>query len=248
MASSSSVALVTGASSGIGRAIALRLAKGGYRVAVCARRKDKLENLTDEIRDLGTDVQIYQTDLRQEPQILDMFESIRQDWGGVNVLVNNAGLGHKQPLIDGDTDAWREMLDVNVLALCICTREAIRDMQARGGNGHVIHLSSMSGHRVPPGGGMYAASKFAVRALTEGLRQELRAAASNVRISSISPGFVETEFAEKYSQSAERAREIYSRYPVLQPDDIAEAVWFMLSQPDHVQIHDVLLRPTQQVS
>ena len=179
---------------------------------------------------------------------MSLFQTIRQQWGGVDVLVNNAGLGHREPLMTGKTEAWREMLDVNVLALCICTREAIKDMSDRNRPGHIIHISSMSGHRVPLYSGVYAASKYAVRALTEGLRQELREAEQNIKISSISPGFVETEFAEKYSKSKERAKEVYSRFPVLQPEDIANAVWYILSQPDYVQVHDILLRPTQQKS
>jgi NADP-dependent 3-hydroxy acid dehydrogenase YdfG len=210
-----------------------------------------MERLTDLVHTLaqqGATVTAYSTDLRQESDILQLFESIRQTWGGVDVLVNNAGLGHKEPLMAGNTESWREMLDVNVLALCICTREAIQDMQARNGDGHIIHISSMSAHRVPKGSGMYSATKFAVRSLTEGLRQELREANSSIRVSSISPGFVETEFAEKYTKSAETAQKIYSQFPVLQPDDIAEAVWYALSQPPYVQVHDILVRPTAQQS
>lgn len=242
------VALVTGASSGIGRAIAHRLARGGYRVVVCGRRRERLDTLLDEIHREGAKGLAYTVDLRQEDQILQLFETIRQTWDGVDVLINNAGLGHKEPLMSGDTEAWREMLDINVLALCICTREAVKDMQAKGGEGHIVHISSMSAHRVPTGSGVYSATKFAVRALTEGLRQELRAAETNIRVSSVSPGFVETEFAEKYHKSAAKAQETYSRFPVLQPDDIAEAVWYLLSQPEHVQVHDILVRPTQQGS
>ena len=242
------VALVTGASSGIGRAIAQRLALGGYRVAICARRVERLTALVDDLTKQGATIAAYPADLRQESAILKLFESIRATWGGVDVLVNNAGLGHKEPLMSGNTEAWREMLEVNVLALCICTREAIQDMQANGDQGHIIHLSSMSAHRVPTGSGVYSATKFAVRSLTEGLRQELRAAESLIRVSSISPGFVETEFAEKYTKSAEKAKATYSQFPVLQPDDVAEAVWYVLSQPSHVQVHDILVRPTQQMS
>jgi len=162
--------------------------------------------------------------------------------------VNNAGLGHQSPLVSGRTEHWREMLEVNVLGLCICTREAIQDMRRRGDDGHVIHVSSMSAHRVARGGGVYSATKFAVRSLTEGLRQELRELHSGIRVSALSPGFVETGFAEHYQGRAEAAHETYSRYPVLQPDDMARAVRWILSEPPHVQIHDVLIRPTQQPS
>lgn len=197
---------------------------------------------------LATDVITQSVDLRQEAQILDFFAQVRQQWGGVDVLVNNAGLGRKASLLEGETAAWREVFEVNVLALCICTREAVQDMRQRGDRGQVLHISSLSGHRVPASNGIYAASKFAVRALTEGLRQELRQAQSQIKVTAISPGYVQTEFAEKYYQSASQAAELYGQYPVLQPQDIAEAVWYILSQPDHVQVHDLLLRPTQQPS
>ncbi|MFE4106038.1 SDR family NAD(P)-dependent oxidoreductase [Almyronema epifaneia] len=248
MLDSQPVALVTGASSGIGQAIAHKLAQLNYRVAVCARRQQKLQALADDLNTAGAEVLAQLTDLRSESAILSLFEAIRQRWGGVDVLINNAGLGHRASLIEGRTDAWREMLEVNVLALCICTREAIQDMRSRQTQGHIVHISSMSGHRVPGGSGVYSASKFAVRSLTEGLRQELRAAELNIRVSSISPGFVETEFAEKYNDSAEKAQELYSRFPVLQPSDMANAVAYILSQPPHVQVHDILVRPTQQIS
>ena len=166
----------------------------------------------------------------------------------MDVLVNNAGLGRLAPLTSGDEELWREMLEVNVLALCICTREAVSDMRRRGDEGHVIHVSSMASHRVPGGSGVYSATKFAVRSLTEGLRLELRAAKSKIRVGAISPGFVETEFAEVYHGDAEKAKETYSQYRVLDPQDIASTVLHMLQLPKHVQIHDVLVRPTEQPS
>lgn len=242
------VALVTGASSGIGRAVAERLAAEGMKVALCARRLDRLDSLAAQISARGGDVQVHQVDLRDESAILRMFQGIRSAWGGVDVLINNAGLGKKSPLTTGSTEAWRQMLDVNVLALAICTREAIGDMRGRGDDGHVIHISSMSAHRVPQGSGMYSASKHAVRSLTEGLRMELRELGSNVRVSAISPGFVETEFAEVFHGDAEAAAETYNRFPVLQAEDIAAWVTHVLSAPAHVQVHDILVRPTAQQS
>jgi NADP-dependent 3-hydroxy acid dehydrogenase YdfG len=241
------VAAITGASSGIGRAIAYRLAQDGYDLALAARRQDQLQALQQDLSAFPGNVLIQSVDLRQEDQILDWFAVIQARWGRLEVLVNNAGLGYQASLISGSTEAWRETLEVNVLALCICTREAIRLMQAQGDRGHIVHMGSMSGHRVP-GSGVYSASKFAVRALTEGLRQELRAANSRIRISAISPGYVETEFAEKYHRSAEQAQVVYSQFPVLQPVDVANAVAYVLSQPAHVQVHDLLVRPTEQIS
>lgn len=236
-------ALVTGASSGIGRAVALRLAAEGMQVMACARRAEKLAELADEAEGEMT---VVAADLRQESAIAGVFANARKRHGGIDVLVNNAGLGHAAPLMSGDSAMWREMLELNVLALCICTREAVRDMRARGDDGHVIHIASMASHRVPPGSGVYSATKFAVRSLTEGLRQELRAADSGIRVTAISPGFVETEFAEHYHQSDKLARQTYGRYKCIQPEDVADAVWYAVTRPAHVQIHDILMRPTEQ--
>lgn len=237
------VALVTGASAGIGQAVARNLLEAGMRVATCARRADRLAAVGGGDRHLP-----IACDLRDEPAIAAMFDRVRAAWGGVDVLVNNAGLGRDAPLMSGATEAWRETLEVNVLALAVCTREAIRDMRARGDAGHVVHIASMAAHRVPRASGMYAASKFAVRALTEALRQELREAGSQIRVTAVSPGFVETEFAERYHGSAEAAHQTYARYKVLEASDVAEAVAYALSQPPHVQIHDILMRPTDQPS
>lgn len=257
------VAIVTGASSGIGLAIARRLAADGYDLAICARREDRLNEAAEMLRRQDIDVLSQVVDLREEAQILSFFAAVKGRWGRLDALVNNAGLGHKESLMSGKTEAWREMLDVNVLALCICTREAIALMQSgaqsgaqsdgisdalTGGAGHILHVSSMSGHRVPAIAGVYSATKFAVRSLTETLRRELRAAGSSIRITSVSPGIVETEFAEKYHQSADKAQATYSQFPVLQSVDIANAVAYALSQPAHVEVNDILVRPTQQHS
>lgn len=240
--------MVTGASSGIGLATARVLASQGLRVAMAARRADRLTVLRDELRNAGSEATVIPTDLRDEQQTLDMFRQVRERWGGVDVLVNNAGLGRRAPLMSAETALWREMLDVNVLALCVCTREAVRDMQARGTDGHIVHISSMAGHRVPPSSGVYSATKFAVRALTEALRQELHAAGSPIRVTAISPGYVETEFAAVYDQSEEAARQTYGRMKVLEAEDVANAVVYVLGQPAHVQVHDVLLRPHKQAN
>ncbi len=240
------VALVTGASAGIGRSVAEELAQLGYLVVGCARRTERLEQLSFELAEQGLEFVPKTCDLRSENSIVTMFEDIQKEFGGVDVLINNAGLGHRAPLLSGETKHWREMLEVNILALCVCTREAVAQMRMKGDDGYVIHISSMAGHRVPSGSGVYSATKFAVRSLTEGLRMELRALNSGIRVSSISPGFVETEFAEQYSKSAEQARITYGRYKVLEAVDIAKQVSFLLQTPAHVQIHDLLVRPTAQ--
>ncbi len=239
-----SVALVTGASAGIGAGCVRALHAAGLKVAFCARREERLRTMEEE---LGERAWGISTDLRDEAAILTMFEQIRERWGGVDVIVNNAGLGHASPLSSGETEHWREMLELNVLALCVCTREAISDMKRRSIDGQVVHICSMAGHRVPPGSGVYSATKYAVRSLTEGLRAELRADGSDIRVAAISPGFVETEFAVRFHHREEAAEETYNKYPCLQPEDVAEALLYLLGQPAHVQVHDVLMRPTRQV-
>ena len=242
------VALVTGASAGIGKALVERLLADGMRVVACARRVERVEALCEALDPGGERTLALRADLRSESDLHGLFEHIRGHWGGVDVLINNAGLGHNAPLLSGETAHWREMLEVNVLALCVCTREAVADMRSRGDDGHVIHISSMAAHRVPAGSGVYSATKYAVRALTEALRLELRAAGSGVRVSALSPGFVETEFAAHYHKSEEAAERTYGRFKVLTADDMADAVAYILSAPAHMQIHDVLVRPTDQPS
>ncbi|MFO7563615.1 MAG: SDR family NAD(P)-dependent oxidoreductase [Enhygromyxa sp.] len=246
------VALVTGASSGIGRAIASRLAvELGMRTVICARRAERLATLRQEIlaTDPDAELLVHPCDLRDEAAILELFAAIRERFGGVDVLINNAGLGRDAPLCSGATEHWREMLELNVLALCICTREAVTDMRERGDDGHVIHIASMASHRVPPGSGVYSATKFAVRSLIEGLRLELRALGSDIRVGAISPGYVETEFAQTYAHGdLEHARRTYSKFKVLSADDVASSVVHMLEAPAHVQIHDLLMRATRQPS
>lgn len=217
-------------------------------MVVAARRTERLDDLVRDITASGGRALAIPTDMRREEEILRLFEQVRATWGGTDILINNAGLGHLAPLVDGDTDHWREMLEVNVLGLCIATREAVRDMRARNAAGHVVHVSSMAAHRVPPNSGVYSATKFAVRSLTESLRQELRALRSPIRVTSVSPGFVETEFAAHYHDSEEKARETYSQFQVLQPEEVASAVLYAVTRPAHVQIHDLLMRPTDQGS
>lgn len=242
------VAVVTGASSGIGAAIAEELARAQMKVVLIARRLERVTALAHQLNAAGGHAVPMQLDLRDPAKTEETLKQIGEQLGPIRVLVNNAGLGHSSPLTSGKTEHWREMLEVNVLALCVCTREATQQMITAGDWGQVIHISSMSAHRVPSGSGVYSATKYAVRSLTEGLRQELRDRSSQIRVASISPGFVETEFAAHYHRSQAVADSLYQQYQVLLPKDIASAVCYILSQPPHAQVHDLLLRPTQQQS
>ena len=236
--------LVTGGSSGIGRSIVMELSRNGYRVATCARQADRLEPVRQELRAEGFEIFPLVADLQDEGSILDMFDTIRSRFGGVDVLVNSAGLGHEAPLLSSESEPWREMLVVNVLAVCICTREAVRDMRTRNDRGHIVNISSMLGHRVGAYPGVYTATKFAVTALTESVRLELAALDSGVRVSQVSPGRVGTGFHEKYFKDKARADTLYSEYKVLEAGDIARAVAYILSQPEHVRIDDILITAT----
>ena len=241
-------ALVTGGSRGIGAAVAARLLAEGMRVVSCSRRQAAVADILAEADPSGEHSLAVAVDVRDEASVQAAFAAARERFGGVDVLINNAGLGHAAPLAEGTVEEWREMLEVNLLGLCICTREALADMRARGGFGQIVHIGSMAGQRVPAGAGLYAATKHAVRALTESLRIELREAGDSIRVGEICPGFVETGFAAHYMKSEEKAREIYSQFKVLEADDVAEAVVYMLSCPPHVQVHDILMRPTEQPS
>jgi NADP-dependent 3-hydroxy acid dehydrogenase YdfG len=239
------VALVTGASSGIGRAVARALSGAGMKLGLFARRMEHLTALERELAVSGGEVLCLVADLLDEEQALFALRALERRFGGVDVLVNAAGLGHVAPLRSGATAKLREMLEVNVLALSVMTREVVRGLEARGAAGHIVHVSSMSAYRVQRDAGMYAATKHAVRALTEGLRQELRAAGSPTRVSAVSPGDTETEFMERML-GAKAARAARPAWRQLDPEDVARAVLFILSQPPHVEIHDILLRPTAQ--
>jgi len=242
-------ALVTGASSGIGTETARALAAAGATLVVSARRRDRLDALAAELEKAGAAVLPVTADMRREDDIVRCFAAAGDRFGGVDVLVNNAGLGRSAPISSAATELWREMLEVNVLGLAIATREAIRDMERRGRAGHVVNVASMASHRVPgPESGMYSATKFAVRALTEGVRQELRARQSAIRVSLVSPGYVATEFADVFAGKPGALQTLQARLNVKMLDavDVARAIVWVLTQPPHVEVHDVLVRPTEQ--
>ena len=238
--------LVTGGSSGIGKAIVNSLAAQEYSVLTCSKQIVKLSNLKNKMASKGLEIFPFQVDLRSENSIKKMFKEIRNIYGGIDILINSAGIGYNAPLIDSKTRLWREMLDVNVLALCICTKEALRDMIKNGDQGHIVNISSLSGHRVYKEGGVYAATKFSITAITESLRLELRNLDSKIKITQISPGLVKTNFHKNYYNDESTVNDIYSKFEPLSGDDIARAVSYVLSQPQNVQVHDILIRPLGQ--
>ncbi|ELK01760.1 dehydrogenase/reductase SDR family member 11 [Pteropus alecto] len=248
------LALVTGASGGIGAAVARALVQQGLKVVGCARTVGNIEELAAECKSAGYPGTLipFRCDLSNEEDILSMFSAIRCQHGGVDICINNAGLARPDTLLSGSTSGWKDMFNVNVLALSICTREAYQSMKERKvDDGHIININSMSGHRVVPlsVAHFYSATKYAVTALTEGLRQELREAQTHIRATCISPGVVETQFAFKlHDKDPEKAAAIYEHIKCLKAEDVAEAVIYVLSTPPHVQIGDIQMRPTEQAT
>ncbi len=240
------VALVTGASSGIGDAIARALVKLGMKVAVVARRKDRLDKLAKELAKEPGEVLVLQADMSKEAEIVALFPAIRKKWGPVDVLVNNAGVGVRKELAVGDAEGWAEVLNVNILAVAIATREALREMKDKD-EGQIINIGSIYGHqdRVPLAG-MYSASKNAVRAMTNTLRTEMQKERTKIRIGEISPGMVATEMRPKMTKGAFTYESYFEKFHPLLPKDVANAVLYMLSTPHYAEVHDILIGPMYQ--
>ncbi|XP_076461356.1 dehydrogenase/reductase SDR family member 11-like [Babylonia areolata] len=245
------VALVTGASAGIGYSVTKALVERGMKVVACARNIEAIQKLGEELSEHPGSVTAVKCDVSKEEEVTAMFQMIRQhsSLGRVDVCINNAGLAHDAPLLTGDPAKWKHMFDVNVLGLLMVTREAFKLMKENDiDDGHIILLNSMSGIRMMKSKGLhcYGASKFAVSAVREGLRNELREMKSQIRVSQVCPGLVETEFLYRQSNK-ESASSVYSSIKCLQPEDIRDSILYILDAPPHVEINDIHLRPTDQV-
>ncbi|XP_044731919.1 farnesol dehydrogenase-like [Chrysoperla carnea] len=238
------VAVVTGSSAGIGAAISKALVKRGMKVVGLARRVEKLEELKKQVSKEPGQFYGVKCDIQNEKDIIGAFEWVEKNLGGVDVLINNAGLMKDTNLTEGDTEKWRTVFDTNVVGLCIATREAVKSMKKRNVPGHVIHINSLSGHRVYPGmahmSNVYSASKFAVRALAETLRLELEHHKLKIKVSNISPGYVKTEF---FSASGYAVPEAFNDMAHLNPEDLADAVIYALSAPSNVNVSEITLHP-----
>jgi len=238
--------LVTGASAGIGEACSRRFAEDGASLILWARRMDRLQDLAADLRDRhGTEVQVRQVDVRDRDLVVREAAALVEAGHVPDVILNNAGLASGfDPIHEGDYDDWDRMIDTNVKGLLNVTRELLPHMVARG-TGHVVNIGSTAGHQVYPKGNVYNASKFAVKALTEGINLDV--AGTKVRVSSVDPGFVHTEFSRvRFHGDDERAEGVYQGFDPLTAEDVADCVHFVVTRPPHVNVFDMVLLPTAQ--
>jgi NADP-dependent 3-hydroxy acid dehydrogenase YdfG len=240
------VAAITGASSGIGEATALALADAGAAVALGARRLDRIEALAERIGSAGGRAIAFEVDVTDEQQSNAFIAAANERLGGLDVLVNNAGVMLLGPVVGADTDEWRRMLEVNLLGLLYCTHAAV-PLMAESGGGHVVNVSSVAGRRANAGSAVYNMTKFGVTAFSEALRQEVLH--SGIRVTCVEPGFVETELQGHNTHpmvidALKRMREQVG--DPLQASDIANAVAYAVCQPQHVSVNEILVRPTKQ--
>ncbi len=234
-------ALITGASSGIGAAIAEKLAASGVKVILVARRLDRLEALAQKIQDqYQTPVFIAEGDMRQSEAMPQILHSLPKLFREIDILVNSAGLAAGlDPIITADIEDWEQMIDTNFKGLVYVTRAVLPLMQARG-SGHIINVSSLAGHRAYPGGSVYCATKAAVTSFTRALKLECQGL--NIRVTDIAPGMVETEFsAVRFKGDAGLAKKVYANLIPLSAEDVADAMHYALTRPAHMTISEMVI-------
>jgi NADP-dependent 3-hydroxy acid dehydrogenase YdfG len=238
-------ALITGASSGFGEATALTLARAGAEVAITARREDRLRDLAKRIEGEGGKAHVIVADFLKEADVLRAVSEAEAAMGGLDLLVNNAGVMFLEPVSEADLGRWRDMIELNLTALITASQAASRIMAGQG-HGDIVNIASTAGHVANPNGAAYSATKSAVRAFSEALRKEL--VAKKVRVTIVSPGVAETELRDHVGNAA--AKDAVNTWAQslrqLQAEDIANAILYATSQPSHVSINEILMRPTDQ--
>lgn len=238
-------ALITGATSGIGRATAHEFAKYGINLVLCGRRQERLDTIQKAL-EKQTDVHTLNFDVRDKDETFNAINSLPEDFKSIDILINNAGNAHGlDPIQTGNTDDWDAMMDINVKGLLYVSKAVIPQMTVRQ-SGHVINIGSSAGKEVYPKGNVYCASKHAVLAITEGMRIDLNP--FGIKVCAINPGLVETEFSQVRFKGDVVADSVYKGYKALQPEDIAEIIYFAISRPTHVNIADLLVFPTAQAN
>ncbi len=239
------VCVVTGASSGIGAATARRLAGAGAAVAITARREDRLNELAEQIGSDGGRALPIPADITKEDEAISMIERANSELGRLDILVNNAGVMLLGPIQGADTEEWRRMVDINLLGLFYCTHAALPVMRDQGG-GHIVNLSSVAGRTASLGVAAYNATKWGVVGFSEGLRQE--ALHVKVRVTVIEPGYVATELQGHSTNEMAKAaiEDMREKTTPLEAEDIAESIYYAVSQPERVSVNEILIRPTEQ--
>jgi len=239
------VVIVTGASSGIGFATALALSKEGAKVAIGARRIDRLEKLQNEILQNGGQVILQKLDVTQKSDCDSFVDAVIKKWGTIDILVNNAGLMPLSFIKKLKVDEWDRMIDVNIKGVLYCTASVLPKMLEKK-SGHIVNISSVAGRIVFPAGSVYCATKHAVTAFSEGLRQEL-SPRSNIRVTIIEPGVVATDLTNTITdESLQGFVENSKKMDALKAEDIASAILFAVNAPNHMNVNEVLIRPTTQ--
>ena len=239
-------ALITGATSGIGKSTAILFAANGIRLILCGRRKDRLDILKLELSK-ETEVCTLNFDVRNKSEVFDAINSLPESFADIDILVNNAGNAHGlDPINEGSTEDWDAMLDINVKGLLYVSKAIIPKMIANK-SGHIINIGSTAGKEVYPKGNVYCASKHAVDAINQGMRIDLNP--YGIRVGAVNPGLVETEFSDvRFKGDHEKAENVYKGFTPLKPEDIAEIIFFVVTRPYHVNIADLIVMPTAQAS
>ncbi len=239
-------ALITGATSGIGKATAELFAENGFRLILCGRRQERLDQLKKKLENL-TEVTTLNFDVRDKNLVFKQIESLKEPFSKIDVLINNAGNAHGLDKVDeGSLDDWDAMLDSNVKGLLYVSKAVMPQMVARKA-GHIINIGSTAGKEVYPKGNVYCASKHAVDAINQGMRLDLND--YGIRVGAINPGLVETEFSEvRFKGDSKRAEKVYQGFEALRPEDIADIIHFVVTRPYHVNIADLVVMCTAQAS
>jgi NADP-dependent 3-hydroxy acid dehydrogenase YdfG len=240
------IALITGATSGIGKATAYELAKVGFKLILCGRRNEILGAIEKDLNKITLTTSLC-FDVSDNLEVNRSISSLPKKWKNINVLINNAGNAHGMDLFqDGNIDDWDKMIDINVKGLMYVTK-AIIDNMIENSSGHIINIGSLAGREVYPKGNIYCASKYAVKAISQSLRLDLNK--HNIKVSEINPGLVETSFSDvRFKGDKSKAKNVYKGYKALQANDIAEIISFVISRPKHVNIADLLVLPSDQAS
>lgn len=241
------IALVTGATSGIGWATAVALAQLGYQIIATGRRQKRLQDLQKEIANEGVDILTLNFDVRDQAAVQEAMNTLPDNWKKIDVLINNAGNAHGlDPIQTGSLEDWDAMIDINVKGLLYVSNEIIPGMVERN-SGTIVNIGSIAGKEVYPMGNVYCASKHAVDALTKGMRMDLNP--HGIRVIGVHPGLVETEFSlVRFKGDESRSKAVYKGLQPLTPEDIAETIAFAVSRPPHVVLADIVMLPTAQAS